>query len=295
MLLQAQIRLGSLVAMSAIVFLVLLHGRPNHRRALHKGLSILSVRSGPRAFAGSMPARVVWAWEVPEQLQTLPATVGVAYLAETLLLGERMQIVPRRQPLRLAADAPVMAVVRIETARGFVDSSEIQAETVAQLALVAHRPGTRALQIDFDAVSSQLGFYHEILRTLRPAMPNGTALSITALASWCGEPSWLHDLPVDEAVPMLFRMGGPEPLAEDTRERYPLREPLCRGSRGFAVDEPWPAMLSALNPATRVYLFAPGPWRPDALQAVANIPLPALSEALRHAQRETLRYGEPAR
>jgi hypothetical protein len=295
MLRPAQIRLGSLVALGAIVFLLLLHGRQSHRLALHEGLSIPSVPSGPRAFAGSVPARVVWAWEVPEQLQTLPATVGVAYLAETLLLGERVQVVPRRQPLWLAADAAVIAVVRLETAPGFVGSSEVQAETVAELALVARRPGTRALQIDFDAVSSQRDFYRELLRILRPAMPNGTALSITALASWCGEPSWLHGLPVDEAVPMLFRMGGPELLAKDTRERYSLREPLCRGSRGVAVDEPWPAMLSALNPATRVYLFAQGPWRPDALQAVANIPLPALSEALRHAQRETLLYGEPAR
>jgi hypothetical protein len=239
-----------------------------------------SLPSMPRAFAAQMPARVIWAWEEPEDLRSLPPTVGVAYLAETLLLSERMRIMPRRQALRVAPNAPVMAVVRIETVPGFADSPELRQELEQQLAQVARRSGVRGLQIDFDATVSQLPFYRAVLQTLRLAIPRSEPLSITALASWCGERSWLQGLPLDEAVPMLFRMGGPREMIKETWERYPLRQRLCRGSRGISVDEPQPGVLQTINPATRVYLFLPGPWQPWELQAVAATPLPDLTETL---------------
>ena len=58
-------------------------------------------------------------------------------------------------------------------------------------------------------------------------------------------------------------MGGPRALAfaASRHLHYPITEPLCRTSLGLSTDEPWPASISSLNPSTRVYLFAPRPWR----------------------------------
>jgi hypothetical protein len=157
--------------------------------------------------------------------------------------------------------------------------------TIADIRASA-RGGVSTLQIDFDATQSQQPFYRSILELLRPQIPRTLPLSITALLSWCGPHSWLHTLPIDEAVPMEFRMGGPRALAlaGSARPRYPIpypiTEPLCRTSLGLSTDEPWPASLATLNPSTRVYLFAPRPWQPAALTAVSTTPLASLAREI---------------
>jgi hypothetical protein len=230
----------------------------------------------PRPFSSLMPPTVLWAWEEPEDLRAAPvADVGVACLAETLLLGTNtsgqpaVAVVHRRQPLAVAPGAAVMAVVRVVIRPGFRDSSEMREQTAAALAQVSRQPGLRALQIDFDATRSQRAFYADVLRQLRPRMPAGMPLSITALLSWCETTpgtSWLAGLPIDEAVPMFFRLGG-SARPGDSKLGYPLRERLCRGSVGISTDESWPA----IDPEQRVYLFAPRPWTPDQLAATANV------------------------
>lgn len=259
------------------------------------------------AFPARMPQRVVWAWEEPEDLHTLPPSVGVAYLAETLVLsgngsgggskgasgggsdrghGTGVTILSRRQPLRPAPSAPVMAVIRIETARNFVATPTLADAVAAHVGQMVYQQaqstGLRAVQIDFDATVSQRPFYADLLRQLHPQLPAGMPLSITALVSWCGERSWLHDLPpgqIDEAVPMFFRMGGPRALAGSAgAHRYTITEPLCRGSFGLSLDEPWPS--EAADGGTRIYLFAPSPWLPKQLAAVAGAPLQSLAKEL---------------
>jgi hypothetical protein len=95
-------------------------------------------------------------------------------------------------------------------------------------------------------------------------------LSITALLSWCaaapGSGNWMANLPIDEAVPMFFRLGGSSRPA-DNKSGYPLREPRCRGSIGISTDESWPS----LDPRQRVYLFAPRPWTPLQLAAIDSV------------------------
>jgi len=232
------------------------------------------------AFPAVMPQTVVWAWEEPEDLRSAPvATAGVAFLAETLFLGaERndfaagtpaVRMVSRHQPLAVAAGAPIMAVVRLIALKNFRDTAELRAQTTAALAGVARRPGLRALQIDFDATRSQRSFYAAVLRRLRPQMPGGMPLSITALVSWCAAvpgsaDDWISTLPIDEAVPMFFRMGGSPGGA---KSGYPLREPLCRGSEGIATDESWPQIRTG----ERIYVFAPRPWTTAQLAALEEI------------------------
>ena len=231
-------------------------------------------------FATVMPRTVLWAWEEPEDLRSAPGSVGVAYLAETLILEQSghalpatptLSIVSRHQPLAVAKGTAVMAVVRIIAEPDFKDSAELRSQTVHALAEAARQPGLRALQIDFDATRSQRPFYAAVLTALRPQMPSGMPLSITALLSWCaaapGSGGWMAGLPIDEAVPMFFRLGGSSHPG-DNKNGYPIRDPHCRGSIGISTDESWPE----LDPHQRIYLFAPRPWTPLQLVAVQILP-----------------------
>jgi len=211
------------------------------------------------------------------RLRSAPESVGVAYLAETLFLGKSataapaLTVVKRRQPLAVTPRAAVMAVVRVIALPGFQDSPTIREQTAGALAEVSHRADLRALQIDFDATRSQRAFYAAVLSLLRARMLATMPLSMTSLLSWCaaspGSGNWLSGLPIDEAVPMFFRLGGNARLG-DSKSGYPLREEHCRGSFGISTDENWPT----LDPHARIYLFAPRPWTPLQLAALAGIP-----------------------
>jgi hypothetical protein len=116
------------------------------------------------------------------------------------------------------------------------------------------------LQIDFDALQSQRTLYREVLVELRREMPKQMPLSITALASWCADDDWIAGLPVDEAVPMLFRMGRDRGLFDRRGASAVIREPLCSGSLGLSTDEPWPAELEG----KRLYIFRTRAWTNEA-------------------------------
>src|SRR6185436_7563793 len=64
----------------------------------------------------SLPPVILWAWERPENLTFLnPQKTGVAFLAKTITLRDGKTIVkPRLQPLQLARDTKLIAVVRVE-------------------------------------------------------------------------------------------------------------------------------------------------------------------------------------
>ena len=214
------------------------------------------------------PQTMLWAWETPEALTLLdPARTGVAYLSREVLLGNTLTIRPRRQPLRVAPGTWMMAVVRIEASATFAPTRELATQTAQAIAATAAAPNVRAVQVDFDATTSQRSFYANVLRELRRDLPADMPLSITALISWCGERSWLRTLPINEAVPMFFRMGGPATTrAAASRTQQIIAEPLCAGSVGLSTDEAWPAV----RPNQRVYLFHPGPWPKDSLARLNN-------------------------
>jgi hypothetical protein len=224
-----------------------------------------AVRTAAPRMAGE-PGLMLWAWETPEDLRALdPHRAGVAYLSRELLLGSRLEVRSRRQPLLLPADVFLASVVRIETSPAFRWRDADIPGIAARIAEAAQAPQTRALQVDFDAHASERPFYTALLRELRRQLPPEVALSITALSSWCGRGSWLHGLPVDEAVPMFFRAGGPAALrAAAPRSFAGIEEPLCTGSAGVATDELWPSV----DARQRVYIFRSGSWRAEDLASV---------------------------
>lgn len=216
-----------------------------------------------------IPPLVLWAWERPERLSYLdPDQVTVAFLAQTIYLSRDQVIVrPRLQPLEVPSKAPLIAVTRIESDRKSPPSLD-EAQTIEaarKIASTASLPGVINIQIDYDAAVSERVFYRDLIGRVPEEIPPSTALTITALASWCEGDNWLDDLPIDEAVPMLFRMGSERnqflaKLASGT----PFRSRKCQMSAGISTDEPRPV----LTQTRRLYVFSPTPWSKE---AVANL------------------------
>jgi len=213
------------------------------------------------------PAVVLWAWERPEDLEFLDAQrVAVAFLAQTLVLkGDEVIVRPRLQPLKVSPPTKLIAVTRIESVKTTGEQPALSAkqeEKVIELVLkTLERTNVSALQIDYDVASSEREFYRRLLHGTRKRMPDHVALSMTALASFCVGDRWLSDLPVDEAVPMIFRMGADDQAIKNLlASGNDFREPLCRLSYGVAVDEP--VTLSFRN-SRRRYIFNHRPWTKD--------------------------------
>ena len=218
-------------------------------------------RTAPGTFA-RLPRLTLWAWERPERLEFIdPQRTAVAYLDQTIFVGKQVRPEPRFQPMQVPPGTQVMAVVRIEMTASAPQTEDIQADVVKALLRSATRPSIAALQIDFDALQSQRNFYRKVLQKLRPQMPAGMPLSITALASWCAFDDWIKDLPVNEAVPMMFRMGVEGRLLGDRELDQLVREPLCSGSVGISTDEKWPQGIQG----KRIYVFHVQPWTQESL------------------------------
>jgi uncharacterized protein DUF3142 len=243
-------------------------------------------RSGIRA----LPRVMLWAWERPEDLNFIdPRETGVAFLAETIniFVGDprtdsrsggslRFSVIARRQPLRVPDGTSFLAVARIEMRSARTDlvvtPQEADVSAIAdEIARLAEIRGVVGIQIDFDATVSQRGFYAAILRELRLKIPKEMPISITALASWCFGNAWLDALPIDEAVPMLFRMG-----VDDRNIRLRLARgedftsPVCKSSEGISTDEVAPDFSGARFSGRRIYLFHPRSWTAAAFHDAAK-------------------------
>jgi len=250
----------SLFLSSAVLLLLSLAGSAHFYSQYMLGRRVL--RAAPQQ--ASLPQRVFWVWERPEDLHEIdPGAAGVAILEETLRLGSSVVPIMRHQPILLPERAPRIAVVRIETDPNFAshrgDTALLQ-RAVANLDRISRQPGIAALQIDFDAKRSERAFYRRLLGELRQQMPPMLPLDMTALVSWCSTDDWIRDLPINEATPMFFRM---EPdrrrMPLDAAQEYQIHEPLCLSSAGVSTTERWPKDAAA----KRMYLFADHGWTKD--------------------------------
>jgi len=210
------------------------------------------------------PRTTLWAWETPSSFLDIdPQRFAVAYLDQTIFVEDGIHVILRRQPLAIAPHTRLIAVSRIEAHPGVADLSDpaLPEKLAGIIADSLTRRGADAIQVDFDARQSQRNFYSSVLTALRRQLPAQVPLSITALASWCAYDDWIGDLPVDEVVPMYFRMGPDHPASETPGWKYPVREPLCRTRAGVSTDEAWPT----LEAGSRLYVFHRGSWNAVAL------------------------------
>jgi Protein of unknown function (DUF3142) len=268
--------------------------------------------SSPRM--ANLPRLYLWAWERPEDLRFLAnKRVGVAFLAKTVSLAPplqaslpdssdlrdtpffksiRVKVRPRLQPLHVTSGTPLMAVVRIESVRdAFPGAYSNQTTTTAKLspqdlstfaseiANAAQISGVTALQIDFDATLSEQTLYRDLLIEVRKRLPAEMPLSITALASWCIGDRWLEQIPsgtIDEAVPMLFRMGaGEREIMNFVASGEEFRSAACANSLGVSTDEPLSreilaGKISVGNGASarRFYVFSRSAWNQESTEIV---------------------------
>ncbi len=218
-----------------------------------------------------LPSIILWAWDRPEDLRFIPPKrVGVSFLGETVTLsGRAVRVRPRLHPLKVLPDTPLIACARIEVdgKLGAALTAEQVTELASDIARLAKLPGIVGVQVDFDAARSQRPLYANLLREVRRQLPPTMPLSITALASWCIGDPWIAGLPIDEAVPMLFRMG---PDAEDMqlllKAGGDFSLAVCRESVGLSADE----AISNLPAGRRRYVFRPEGWSPMAVRAITG-------------------------
>lgn len=229
--------------------------------------------------AQAAPATWLWAWDRPEDLRWIPPGVGVAYFAAELqIYGEHIRSTRRQAVLRLPPDTPRRPVIHVEAfdrhRPALLDEAAAE-RWAAALYQAITQLGAGEVQIDFEARAAQRSFYRQVLHTLRAQLPADYRISITALASWCGDAAWLQTLPVDEIVPMFFRLGPAERTLWQARMRAPERLPApCRTSAGLATDE-WNSLaggeagaaLASFDDRT-LYLFSPRAWRAGTLSAL---------------------------
>ncbi|MBC7927905.1 MAG: DUF3142 domain-containing protein, partial [Bryobacteraceae bacterium] len=180
---------------------------------------------------------------------------GFAVLTGSFVIGDDdVRFRSRQQPVQLPPAAETIAVFRIDAEQG----AAVPADTVARRILAAVPRSVRGVQIDFDARVSERTEYRKLLVLLRRGLSANTELSITALASWCLDDPWIFDLPIDEAIPMLFQMGPEAAAIRRYLERGgAFRVPLCHRSVGLSLDEPVMRLPRNLR---QIYLFSPQPW-----------------------------------
>jgi hypothetical protein len=204
---------------------------------------------------------MLWAWERPEHLGFLdPKSAGVAFLARTVSWrAGNIASRPRYQPLDLPPGTVVMAVTRLESFSPPLPDVDI---IVAHILRTAELPGVKAIEIDFDARLSERAWYAELVRRVRQRLNPRLPLTITALASWCMRDPWISDLPVNDAVPMLFRMGAGEP-----RRVSEFSVEACRSSLGISMDE----IPDWLPRGRRLFIFHPTPWTFEAYRGAMRL------------------------
>ena len=220
------------------------------------------------------PQKILWAWERPENLEFINAKqFGVAFLAQTIeLTGDEIIINPRRQPLKVSPETKIIAVTRIETSKRTENratlSEKQQSEVVQNILKTLELKNVSAIQIDFDATVSERQFYRKLLNDLRQKLPTDFPISITSLASFCIDDNWIKDLPVDEIVPMIFRLGADEKTVKNyLANGNDFKTPICQTSYGIAVDEP--VKVNFQTPR-RIYFFNVRSWNQKDVEALGK-------------------------
>lgn len=231
-------------------------------------LALGPVRGSVQATQPHPSSPVLWAWERPEDLRFAGSGVTIAMLAGSIrLTSDSVLARPRLQPALVDPQQRIIGVVHVDIERpqkpAWTDSQRQRAVTAA-VRLLAN-PRFEDWQVDFEVRASERHILLDLLTDLRARMPAGKRLSMTALASWCQTETWLETAPVDDIVPMMFRMGlAGAPLQARLVAGEDWRNPRCRGVIGVAADAP----PSAVPPARQIWIFNPHLWTAADLAAL---------------------------
>jgi len=202
---------------------------------------------------------VLWVWERPENLYFIKdKNISFAYLSGTITKTDKnLEYYSRKQPLRIPDNSKTISVIRIEDRSKdhiFEDKylSEISDYIVESC---IEKMSNIGCQIDFDATESQIEFYKKLVISVREKLPKNIKLSLTALVSWClNDKAWFDNLPIDEVVPMFFRLGREENVYWQRIGDGKLNiSNSCQKAVGIATDEPMPNRIYMKNKP--IYIF----------------------------------------
>ena len=202
---------------------------------------------------------ILWVWERPENLYFLKdKNVTFAYLSGTVTkTNDGLVYYPRRQPLRIPDNNKTISVVRIEDKSdkyGFNDEDQKEMSDFI-VESCQEKKSNISCQIDFDATKSQIDFYKKLVVEVREKLSKDINLSLTSLVSWCTISSpWFEELPIDEIVPMFFRLGKDDNLYWRKIKNGDLKlHPICQKAVGVATDEFLPNKIYLENKP--IYIF----------------------------------------
>jgi hypothetical protein len=208
-----------------------------------------------------LPKQIVWAWQRPEDLRFLPANIGVAYVASSVTLqNNHVDIQARQHQLLVNPSASIMPVVHVDASwRNPPSLSHDQAQAIVdELTHAAAFSNANVVQLDFEVRRSQQAFLAKVISAARQKLPKTTALSVTALASWCTGDYWIGALDADEIVPMAFRMAaGDAAIRQQLANQGHFKHANCQAAIGTAIDEP---AIALDTHSLRHYYFSPKPW-----------------------------------
>ena len=94
------------------------------------------------------------------------------------------------------------------------------------------------VQIDYDATTNERSFYLHLLKALRQNLPSKSHIAITALASWAMDDRWVPPGSADEAIVMLFSMGGEKKILNSLGKKELSVGDGIDTSIGISVNEP---------------------------------------------------------
>lgn len=231
--------------------------------------------------AEPLPDRVLWAWQRAEDLRFIdPTEFGVAYMAcRVLFTRDQATLEWRKQPLRVPANTAIEACIRVDVDHRYpcAFNTHQRDAIVWALSTAANLSRVQAVQIDFDALLSERAFYRDVIRQARIKLPAGFPLSITSLASWCIFDDWTSDMPVDEAVPMMFSLGrDKQKVLNYFGSRRDFRVERCKHAMGLSLEEPdvnalmIPLVRQRTMPC-RVYVFTKTAWTKKKVDAVRDM------------------------
>lgn len=221
-------------------------------------LALLLALAGCRAGETPPSTLILWAWERPEDLRFAPPGTEIAVQTGFVDISGAGFIAHGRSHPLLTSHPPATALVhvQIDPARPVAWTPALRERVAAAVLHYAAAVPAARVQVDFEVRASERQILLDLLADVRRGLPRGTLLSMTALASWCDGEAWLDAAPVDEIVPMLFRMRGGEALKNRLAAGGDFRNPRCRAALGIASDSP----IRSAPPGRRVYLFSPASW-----------------------------------
>ena len=226
---------------------------------------------------------VLWVWERDQDLRSAKKIIqqmdiAVAYYAGTIYLSDGLALFkPCLQALRLPEDIRSYPVFRIENVASATPAPGALAGAAAIITTFLTERKLMAVQVDYDARFNDRPAYIHFLKQLRAKLPPDTFISMTALASWCLDDCWLKDADADEAVAMLFSMGGTTGKTLHILNDKQLDTGTGRTKLAIGVSANEPDITSylvehrILQEANRIYIFNnSGSWTADKIERIWN-------------------------